>query len=69
MLALWDRSFFTRWGGGGAGGIWGGTQKKNGLKGGPSKKNKGEGVSHKILPLLEGSRGKKIASWGGHATF
>ena len=28
---------------GGAGGIWGGHQKKNGLEGGPSKKSKGKG--------------------------
>ena len=36
-----------------------------GLEGGPSKKNKGKGGSRKILPLLEGGRGKKISYWGG----
>ena len=54
---------------GGAGGIWGGHPQKNGLKGGPSKKNKGKGGSHKILPLLEGSRGKKFSYLGGSCNF
>ena len=39
-------------------------KKKNTLKGGPSKKNKGKGGSRKILPLLEGGRGKKCSYWG-----
>ena len=50
-------------------GFGGVTQKKTALKGGPSKKNKGKGGSRKILPLLEGGRGKKFSYWGGHATF
>ena len=46
---------------GGAGGIWGGQpKKKTALKGVPSKKNKGKGGSHKILPLLEGWSWEKI---------
>ena len=37
---------------------------------GPSKENKGKGGSRKILPLLEGGRGKKFSCLGGgHATF
>ena len=44
----------------------GGHSNKNGLKGGPSKKNKGKGGSRKILPLLEGGRGKKFSYWGGY---
>ena len=44
----------------GAGGIWGGSPKKNGLEGGPSKKNKGKWGSRKILPLLEGGSWEKI---------
>ena len=44
----------------GAGGIWGGHQKKTALKGGASKKNKGKGGSRKILPLLEGGSWEKI---------
>ena len=39
------------------------------LKGRPSKKNKGKGGSHKILPLLEGVVGRNLVTWGGHATF
>ena len=46
---------------GGAGGIGGGHQKKTALKGGPSKKNRGKGGSRRILPLLEGGRGKKFS--------
>ena len=42
-------------------GFGGGTPQKNGLKGGSSKKNKGKGGLHKILPLLEGGRGKKFS--------
>ena len=45
---------------GGAGGIWGGHPQKNGLEGGPSKKNKGKGGSRKILP--------NFVTGGGHAT-
>ena len=46
-------------------GLGGGvTEKKTALKGGPSKKNKGKGGSRKILPLLEGGRGKKFSDWG-----
>ena len=43
------------------------TEKKTALKGGPSKKNKGKGVSRKILPLLEGGPWlwEKINYWGG----
>ena len=41
-----------------------GSPKKNGLEGGSSKKNKGEGGSRKILPLLEGGRGKKLVTGG-----
>ena len=42
-------------------GFWGGhRKKKNGLEGGPSKKNKGKGGSRKILPLLEGGSWEKI---------
>ena len=46
----------------GRGGWWdlGGSPKKNGLEGGPSKKNKGKGRSRKILPLLEGGSWEKI---------
>ena len=44
---------------------FGGVTLKNDLKGGPSKKNKGKGGSHKILPLLEGGRGKKFSYLGG----
>ena len=51
--------------GGGAGGIWGAPKKKRALKGGPSKKIKGKGGSRKILPVLEGGRGKKFSYWGG----
>ena len=47
----------------------GSPKKKNGLEGGSSKKNKGEGGSRKILPLLEGGAWQKINHWGGHATF
>ena len=35
------------------------------LKEGPSKKNKGKGGSRKILPLLEGGRGKKFSCLEG----
>ena len=47
----------------------GGHRKKNGLEGGPSKKNKEKGGSRKILPLLEGGRGKKFSYWGGSCNF
>ena len=41
------------------------TQKKNGLEGGPSKKNKGKGGSRKISPLLEGGVvGKNLVTGG-----
>ena len=39
---------------------FGGSPGKNGLEGGPSKKNKGKGGSRKILPLLEGGSWEKI---------
>ena len=42
-----------------------GHPKKIVIKGGPSTKNKGEGGSRKILPLLEGGRGKKFSCLGG----
>ena len=47
---------------GGAGGILGGgyQKKKTALKEGPSKKNKGQGGSRKILPLLEEGSWEKI---------
>ena len=54
---------------GGGGGWWdsggGSPKKKKALKGGPSKKNKGKRGSRKILPFLEGGRGKKFSYWGG----
>ena len=53
-----DRSFFNEVGG--AGGIWGGSPKKNGLEGGASKKIREKGGSPKILPLLEGGSWEKI---------
>ena len=40
---------------------FGGSPKKTALKGGASKKSKGKGVSRRILPLLEGGRGKKFS--------
>ena len=46
-----------------------GVQLHASLKGGPSKKNKGKGGSHKILPLLEGSREKKFSYLGGSCNF
>ena len=47
---LRDRSFFTRWGGGGAGGIWGGHPQKTALKGGGHpKKNGGKRGSREIF--------------------
>ena len=55
---------------GGAGGVWGEvTQKKTALKRGPSKKIREKGGSRKILPLLEGSRGKKFSYLGGLCNF
>ena len=50
-------------------GFGGGHPKKNGLKGGPSKKIKGKGRSRKILPLLGGGRGKKFSYWGESCNF
>ena len=50
-------------------GFEGVTEKKTALKGGPSEKIREKGGSRKILPLLEGGRGKKFSYWGGHATF
>ena len=44
-------------------------KKKMAIERGPSKENKGKGGSRKILPLLEGGRGKNLVAWGGHATF
>ena len=38
----------------------GGSPIKNGLEGGPPKKNKGKGGSRKILPLLERGSWEKI---------
>ena len=46
-----------------------GHPKKMALKGGPSKKNKGKGGSRIILPLLEGSHGKKFSCLGGSCNF
>ena len=58
-----DRSFFNEVGG--AGGIWGGSPKKNGLEGGASKKIREKGGSPKILPLLEGGvMGKNLVTGG-----
>ena len=50
---------------GGLVGFGGGHRKK----GGHVKKIREKGGSPKILPLLEGCRGKKFSYWGGHATF
>ena len=44
-------------------------KKKNGLKGGHLKKKKEKGGSRKILPLLEGGRGKKCSYWGESCNF
>ena len=46
-------------------GFGGVTPKKMAIERGPSKKNKGKGGSRKILPLLEGGRGKKFSCLGG----
>ena len=40
------------------------TQRKTALKGGHLKKNKGKGGSRKILPFLEGDRGKNLVTGG-----
>ena len=45
------------------------TEKKTALKGGPSKKLREKGGSRKILPLLEGSRGKNLVTGGGSCNF
>jgi len=37
--------------------------------GGRLKKIREKGGSRKILPLLEGGRGKKISYWGGSCNF
>ena len=44
-------------------------KKKTALKRGPSKKIREKGGSRKILPLLEGGRGKNLVTWEGYATF
>ena len=52
-ISVRDRSFFTRYGG--LVGFGGGHAKKNGLKGGPSQKNKGRegGVTRNILVYVQ----------------
>ena len=44
-------------------------KKKTALKGGHLKKIREKGGSRKILPLLEGGRGKKFSYWGGVMQF
>ena len=45
---------------------FGGSPKKNGLEGrGHLKKIREKGWSRKILPLLEGGRGKNLVTGGG----
>ena len=47
----------------------GGSPKKNGLEGGPSKKIRENGGSRKILPLLDGGSWEKFSYWGGSCNF
>ena len=46
-------------------GFGGGHPQKNGLKGGPSKKNKGKGGHIKYCLYWRGGRGKKFSYLGG----
>ena len=48
----------------GAGGIWGGHRKKNGLEGGPSKKKKKKGAHVKYYLYWRGVVGKNLVTGG-----